>query len=445
MAAPSSRRQVQLVTLIITVFIFSLLQYLIFNSKVGTYVATTAVDKADEYIFSRRRKLRVAIVNTQLAHDEVILPLVDAWMQIPQTEITTYQVGYRFGMEKVLEDSGYPAEMNDYLYAGEFKKIGKDDRYPVPDIVVSTTCIKDTVHMEATWKYLLENHHTHFFCVFHHANQLQNGRSAYARVMHRLSPYIRADRIDFVALSEHVAEYALNDQLARKWPVVKDELHHPPVRVFPPVYYVKTKAEDSNSVGSGDRAGGFALQGEYAKGRDYPTVFTHLQDFIEQARARKESEDSINLHLVGFGQHPDVPNGLEKHVIFDERLDYTEFYGTLSQVDAVLTAFSSDDYYLVKASSTVPAALIAGTAIIGDKKLLQTYTYLDESVIWMQEEGESDMETVGRVLTLSKEEKAAKKAAVRSWTEDLIEKNYANVREWTEIAMAKFPEDWYLR
>ena len=443
MAAASSRRQVQLLTLVFTVIIFSLLQYVLFNSKVGTHIATKAWDKADEYVFTRRRKLKIAIVNTQLAHDEVLLPLLDAWMRVPQVEIVVYQIGWRFGMEKVLTDSGYPSRMIDYVYVGEFKKVGIDDKYPIPDVVVSTTCIKDVYFMEKTWKYLLDNYHTHFFCVFHHANSLDNGRSRASRVIDRMSPYIREERLDFVALSEHVAKTARDRQLRKKWKVVKDELLEPPIHVFPPVYYVSSAYEHGNRIQTTERAAGFAIQGQYAKGRDYTTAFKHLQDFVEAARQRQASESSINLHLVGFGPHPPVPEGLEKHVIFDERLDYTDFYRTLSQVDAIMTAFESEDYYSLKASSSVPASLIAGTALVGSERLLNTYTYLDESVVWMQEDGESELDTIGRVLALSDEEKAAKKEAIRSRTEDLVEQNYLNVREWTERAIAKFPEDWY--
>lgn len=427
-------------TLIIIVLGVVLVQYLLFNSKTGGAITNKVAVKADQYIFSRHRKLRVAVVNTQLSHDEVLVPLLDAWLQIPQVEVTTYQVGFRFGMDQVIKDSGLSEEISDFTYVGEFKNVRKDSQYPMPDVVVSTTCLKDVQHMNATWYYLLENYHTHFFCVFHHADQLESkGKKDRAMLVERLTPFIRAGRIDFVALSQHVADYALNDQFGRKWEVVKNELHHPPMHVFPPVFNFESYI-DLDSTG---RAGGFSVQGEYARGRDYNMVFKHLAKIIEAATAREQPVEATNVHLVGFGSHPEVPKELESHVIFDERLDYTDFYNTLKQTDAVLTAFSSDSYYLIKASSSVPAALIAGTPLIGNKRLLQTYQYLDESIVWMQEPGESDMDTVERVLGLSQEEKTAKKDAVREWTKAMVRKNRENVIEWTEKAVSKFPADWY--
>lgn len=363
-------------------------------------------------------------------------------MQVPRAEVTIYQAGYRFGMEKVITDSGLPEKMIEYIPAVEFQKIGKDDRYAIPDIVVSITCIKDTQSLRDTWVYLLKNHHTHFFCVFHHADQMENTKKA--KINDKLSPFIRADRIDFVALSHHVAEYAQNTEFSKKWKVVQDELHRPPVRVFPPVFNFKSVHDFEPPKNGTGRERGFALQGAYDKGRDYPMVFENLIQFIKGAEERQESADGTNLHLVGFGVHPPVPDDLRDHVIFDERLDYTEFYNCLRQTDAVMTAFSSEEYYQVKASSTVPAALIAGTPLVGDRKLLKNYRYLDESVVWMQNDEESEIDTVGRVLRLSQEEKDAKRAAVRAWTENMVVQNHDNVRKWTEAAMAKFPADWHL-
>ncbi|KAL3428413.1 hypothetical protein PVAG01_01922 [Phlyctema vagabunda] len=437
--SPSTRRllpkrQVHFLTLILTVAVFSLFQYLLFNRP------STFVGNADRYLFSSHRKLRIAVVNTQLSHDEVLVPLLDSWLQVPQAEVTTYQVGFRFGMEQVISDSGLAEEIKDHIYAGEFRKIGKDPRFPIPDIVVSTTCLKDGKHLNETLYYLLENHHTHFFCVFHHADQMENRKNA--MVIDQFTPFVRAGRIDFMALSPHVAEFAKNDQFGRKWNVVKNELHHPPVHVFPPVFNFKSVADGQRSQSG--REGGFALQGEYEKGRDYPMVFKHLQKFIKAAEARQESADGTNLHLVGFGKHPEVPKNLQTHVIFDERLDYTDFYTTLRQSEAVVTAFKLESYYLTKASSTVPAALIAGTPIVGDRRLLRTYQYLDESIIWLQEEGESEMDTVGRVFAMSQSVKDAKKAAVLKWTESMVLQNHKNVREWAAQAVSKFPANWYM-
>jgi hypothetical protein len=138
-----------------------------------------------------------------------------------------------------------------------------------------------------------------------------------------------------------------------------------------------------------------------------------------------------------------VPRSLQKHVIFDERLDYTDFYTTLQQTEAILPAFKIEAYYLTKASSTVPASLIAGTPLIGDKRLLRTYDYLDASIMWLQKSGETEMDTVGRVLAKSQGERDAKRALVIKWREKMVEQNRVNVRQWTDKAVSKFPKKWY--
>lgn len=436
MAGPaweSPKRRAHFVRLIGTVLFFSFIQYIFFNTTIVSSIT-------NRYVLRSHRKLKVAVLNTNLSHDEVLVPLLDSWMRIPHIEVETYQISWRFDMQKVIKNADVPEGLQNDIYAGEFKKIGKVADYPLPDIVISTTCLKDGRYMNETMYYLLENHHTHFFCVFHHADQLENRKSNMAIDM--FTPFVRAERIDFIALSPHVAEYAKNDMFGRKWDVAKNEFHHPPVHVFPPVFNANLAL--NKIAHKSDRASGFSIQGEYEKGRDYPGVFEHLQKFIKAAEDRQESADATNLHLVGFGKHPEVPQDLQNHVIFDERLDYTDFYTTLMQSDAVLTAFALEDYYVTKASSTVPASLIAGTPLVADKRLLQTYKYLDESIVWMQEEGESEMDTVGRVLAMSRAEKHAKKTAVKAWNERLVEENRRNVREWTAKAVAKFPHEWYL-
>ena len=44
----------------------------------------------------------------------------------------------------------------------------------------------------------------------------------------------------------------------------------------------------------------------------------------------------------------------------------------------VLTAFASDMYYTKKSSSSVAAAVVCGTPLIGPRRLLDTYAYLNE-------------------------------------------------------------------
>jgi hypothetical protein len=429
------RRHIHVLELVALLILVSAFQYLCFNSAVGY--------NALQYLMPTQRKLEIAILNSQLSHDEVLIPLLDSWLRVPHASVKTYQAGYRFGMNHLIDTQGWPAAMKQAIDAGEFRKVGQEDRYPLPDILVSTTCTRDFLALNSTYAMLLDNHHTHLFCVFHHADRMLDSSKRW-KMESFMSPWVRANRIDFVALSPHVSEYARLDVLGRKWKAVMDELHHPRFHVFPPIFEFNLPP-GSNCNGKG-REAGFSIQGEYSRGRDYDTVFPLLQKMILAAEERNDdSVEATNLHLVGFGQHPDMPADLQSHVIFDERLDYTEFYSTLAQSDAIMTAFSSEEYYTVKASSSVAAALIAGTPLVGDAKLLKSYGYLNESAMWMRAEGESEMDTVSRVMALTREEKNAKKAAVRKLRSQLITKNRMAVQACVEHVVASFPKGWYLR
>lgn len=75
-----------------------------------------------------------------------------------------------------------------------------------------------------------------------------------------------------------------------------------------------------------------------------------------------------------------------------------EFYAAIRQSWAVLPAFAGDHYYCCKASSTVPAALIAGTPLLATQELINAYTYLDDTTVILQNNNETEGQAMERIM-----------------------------------------------
>lgn len=79
-----------------------------------------------------------------------------------------------------------------------------------------------------------------------------------------------------------------------------------------------------------------------------------------------------------------------------------EYYTSIRQGQAVLPAFAGTHYYCCKASSTVPAALIAGTPLLATNSLISAYSYLDNTTVILQNSNETESDAMNRVLQWSK-------------------------------------------
>src|SRR5690606_15565136 len=146
-----------------------------------------------------------------------------------------------------------------------------------------------------------------------------------------------------------------------------------------------------------------AMQGDYSESRrNYQHTFEQLGHVIGELRDKEVSDDEkkrkVRLHVIGHGKPPSVPEELKENVVFDQDLSYPDFYGTLSGAFTIIPAFAEYDYYDRKASSTVPAALIAGVPIAANERLLKSYAYIPREAVWLSEEDEDEMDTVKRFI-----------------------------------------------
>ncbi|KAI4719197.1 hypothetical protein E4T48_04503 [Aureobasidium sp. EXF-10727] len=362
--------------------------------------------------------IQVTIFEHVRAHDEVDAALVHSIASQPNVNLTLYQQEPRFGSEKIFHAFGlnYTGPLNPDHF------MGTDKHTTIPDFLVLTTCDLAWEGAPKRLEALLAQGKTRLICVTHHADWFAGEQRK-----SDIRPWVDANMVEFWTLSPHTATFLSNTIAA--WDSNADEPWDsppsPPIRVFVPVFPVA--APNVTATESSELS--FAMQGDYdPHRRDYKHIFERLGNFLAAA----EGDRNVSMHLVGQGQRPSVPANVASHVFFGQGLSYIDFYALLSRVSAVLPGFASPEYLDRKASSSVPASLIAGTPLVADRKLLAAYAYVEEDSVWLQEDGENEFDVVGRMLSASAEERAEKSEHAKQNAQKIIQGNIRRVGEWLE-------------
>lgn len=401
------------------------------HSKVDT---TTTIPTPES-----QGSIHVALTETGGSHDEVVAAFVHSFAAQPRVKMDIYQLLPRYGIKDIIAAFDTPNKLNGPRSPTKFLDANQPDQVS-PDIWIATTCEIDLPKYEKHLAGLLAGK-TYIFCVVHHADRWNNDR------MKKLAaPWIEKSRLEFVTLSPHTAEF-LQKEGVSKWNTQVPPL----IRYLVPVFPVKIAAEQPTTTAEGGNAPfptatgsdelGFALQGDYDPSRrDYASLFSRLESFL--SGALKEDNKNLIMHLLGHGENkPTVPESIKSNVQFNERLSYIEYYSVIANTFALLPAFANNEYLDRKASSTVPASLIAGVPLVATKEMVDAYAYLNLDIVWLQKEGTSDMDVVAEVLRMSREERRSKKQAVRERREEIINGNVKRVGEWIAEAFNRMGKE----
>ena len=370
--------------------------------------------------------LSIAVVETAGLHDEVVAAFVHSFGSQKNSNLSLFQHIQRFGIERIMQDFKLPKPVP----TSQPPQTLLANNASMFHVLVLTTCEIDRIGLASQLEILLKQGKTHLFCVVHHADQWGNeGAEQF------LTPWIEKGLVDLITLSQHPATFLQEAALAA-WKT------KPPVRTFVPVFPVNLpKLPSPNDAGEL----GFGLQGLYESSRrDYRTIFSHLQKLVDSRSPERDGTMSskVTLHLLGQGTHPEVPSGLTSHVIFDESLDYDDYYSTLSRTFALVPAFASDEYLDRKASSSVPAGLIGGTPLVATKEMLAAYSYLPEDAVYLQNKDETELDVIGRVLEDGGAYRIAKMQTVRDKCAELVESNSQIVEGWIREIRAEGHVEW---
>ncbi|KAI5268114.1 hypothetical protein E4T47_07872 [Aureobasidium subglaciale] len=377
--------------------------------------------------------LRITVMESGGSHDEVVAALVHS-LGSQNAEIDLYQLLPRYGIKDIMRSFSLEKPLRGPRGPPDFMK--DIDNAIRPDIFVAATCELDIIRHKKQLDVLLAEGNTHMVCVVHHADRWADPKLGLEEA---IRPWVTKGLVEFWTLSPHTERF-LRDKSMSQWTTVRSGDISPVVRTFVPVFPITLPATpDTHNLA-------FGLQGDYDPSRrDYKSIFEHLDSFLRTDSSSKESDAqnskeharNVTMHLLGHGEHPSVPDNVKDHVIFDERLDYIDYYKILSQTFALLPAFASDTYLDRKASSSVPAALIAGTPLIATKAIIEAYSYISEDTVWLQEDGESEFNVVQRVLDMDSDSRKKKMEAVREKRSKLVQENIKLVEDWMNQAMIR--------
>jgi hypothetical protein len=373
--------------------------------------------------------LRISVLESGGSHDEVTAALVHAFGLQDRAEISLYLLLQRYGIADIMKDFNLTAPIAESKSSFDFDRAHVIADGTPPQILVSATCELDLIRHSATFDALLAANKTFLFCVVHHADRWVQGE-----LVDKIQPWVDTQMVHFLGLSSHTAHY-LRTEAIQNWPYNATVV----VNYLPPVFPVNipdTKRTSQEPLT-------MAMQGDYdVARRNYSAIFDRLGDVVEVAKNRTSAtaepvSKDIKLHLLGHGDPPKIPSKMSSLVTLDQGLDYSKYYNMLSRTFSLLPGFATDEYLDRKASSSVPAALIAGTPLIASEEIVGAYAYLPMDAVWLQYKGESEMDTVARIVAWSDEEHALKKSNVRKASARIVQRNTELVAEWVKTALMK--------
>lgn len=360
--------------------------------------------------------IKVAIIESKGCHDEVSASYLSVFGQLSECNTDVFLAAKRFGIETIF-DLIPGAKKRNLITAEDFRpKYFQGEPVADPDIVLSVTSEYDLIDgkLKSTFEYLLQNTSSILFATVHHGDEWKDNNRFLA-----VKPWIQSNRLRFITLSDHVTDY-MTANILPKW-TKELEGQQAPISTFPPVFSIPTLSSYN------DPALRFAMQGDLVvdrrPNRDYEGTFKRFAK-VDSAR------EAIELHVVGDGGLPKVPEEAKDKIKFHQALPYTEFYEVLHSATALLPAFASHEYVESKASSTIPASLIAGSPLIADDDLLNAYRFLTKEDVYYREKGEDEIDVVERIAKLPEREREEKARKLRKKNEQLTKQGAELFRRW---------------
>ncbi|KAH8168464.1 hypothetical protein LIA77_11728 [Sarocladium implicatum] len=366
---------------------------------------------------NHRGKLRVSMVEAAGVHDEVTSALVHAFGGQHDVDLRLYQKRQRYNMSAIVDEFSLSSPIQNITHVDHF---WNDSMALPPHVVVSTTCELDLNWRKNAFRAVLRETNAYLFCLVHHADQWTKGAN-----VNVAKEFAAEGRLDMITLSKHTADFLAKNALST-W----DDGENVAVHILPPIFPVHAPGSENAAELN------LAMQGDFSSARrDYQGIFGGLGSVVEKVNTLP-GIDSVTLHLLGHGKHPNVPDNVKSRVVFDENLSYPDFYTILSRAFAVLPSFATKEYYDRKASSTVPASIIAGAPLIANEELLESYSYLPREATWVVREGESELDTALRIIG-DQEEFEKKRWLIADTRERLLKENQENVHSWIVNALKK--------
>jgi len=417
------RGQTLLIVVLITLAIITLTSITTFHNS--TFENVENDEKRCRLPDNDPNSLKLAIFEDRDSHDEVVLAFAHIFSKFKNTKVKIFKDDYRYKMENVLKAFHLekPQSTNCFF---EWAK-NEDAKKSIPDIVLCNTCEFNIKTFPNEFRHLLVNTNIHFFCVIHEAEFFLNLGDIHQEAKELLIDFSKAKRMTFLTLSPHVTKYA-KDYI--KW------LVNPRIETIIPVFPTEQSysRQAKSKVNSDPKNINLAIQGYYQpQRRDYKEIFEQILEY-----KNAKNEYNLILHLLGSGQHLQVPHGLEDNVIFHDKLTYEEFYTVLSEMFAIIPALTLPDYTINKISSSIPASLLVGVPLIASSPILEAYNFLNATNTWPQADDKSEMDVVIASLQESRQTIEQKREGVKKLAEEIMNTNIELFRGWIAELLPKY-------
>jgi hypothetical protein len=374
-------------------------------------------------------QLNIVLFDNSEAHDEVVLAFANVFASIENSKLFLFKDKYNYLMEDILFSFESTHTLRKPNNITCFRRWIENQTLPraAPDIVLSDTCEWNFAWHREEFRYLLNNTSAFVFCVVHQGLEFLNIDK---EVRDLYNDWVKANRIMFITLSPHVTKW-IKDYV--KW------LRHPIVNTVIPVFPVKTLDKNVDYTTRRPNAPlevHLAVQGYYqAHRRDYSDLITQLQEVsLSETLSKKYN---FTLHLLGNGDHPEVPEKLKNRIVFHDFLTYEQFYELLSKMFVLLPALNLPDYTWNKISSTIPASLISQVPMIASPIMLEAYTFLNDTLVW-RANNQTDLEAILDILENKPKSIAVIRDNVKRYSEQIVEDNKKLFHEWFQTYVPKY-------
>ena len=324
----------------------------------------------------------IALVETGGSHDEVTASLYYAIGSVPGVYTSMYLALPRFGIENVYAWIRRRYKLSPYSISRTYDF--QSDTADSPNVVILVSCEHDVYAADTELHHYFErgSKHQTLVCVMHHVDRFKN-------MEERVRRWARAGRLRFITLSTHTAK-GLRKEIDNYQQGLYKEVT---IDIFPPVFPAPL---DPNPPPTHQIS--IAIQGNFEDTRrGYLKTLLEFERMIDELPQPILSR--INFILAGNGNEVGIPGKVMPYVSVNFSLDFIPYYNLLHQAFALIPAFADEGYYETKASSSVPASLIANAPILGSPRLMESYGYLSRESMWEEEmAAESEMKAIYELL-----------------------------------------------
>ncbi|KAK9385504.1 hypothetical protein V1515DRAFT_574006 [Lipomyces mesembrius] len=354
-----------------------------------------------------RGRRTVYLINTPPYHFEVVIPFLHAFSSLPDVDVTLWlsSIGAnKWGLRPWLDLYAKPNGLK-LQNVQEFSK-GAENGAVVPDMIFLTSCPEDIRKLRPSLQVLLEQG-ANVMSIIHEARLFDlNNKSPYKKEIKFMRPWILKGQWQLATLSQHVQNF-VKQNFAEFFQTGTQVTYSPPVLY--PVFKLpeeKVQLETTNPF--------VTIVGALESWRrNYTKIFEQYAKLNPQ----------VDLVLVGNGRPLRAPKSIKGKLIYKRGLDFPQYFCEISKAVLILPSFATEHYVQSQASSSIATSVITVTPPLMTRQMLSAYAYLADDAVWIQEDGETEVEAFSRIADLGQDSWMAKKTVMVDIRANLINEN----------------------